>query len=360
MNRAYKSFAIQIILLSLIGCCSCSEFHNSESSSDNLPSTQSTLSSQTTFYSDSSVESIPSLTEPEVFVYETVPHKEAVLANVDEVYVYSAAEVEFGLGLSNPIITENILDNYGRLSGGEDGWLRECEKSDVLNQLDYLIPAANASDRVGWYEIWNLSYESFIKDSQKGEYVFDIDLVRYIMSLNGLRFWIDEIPYSFFESLFPEYIGLYNERAAKIRAGEIDEKDYNFVQIVCPETTFSSFVTKLHGSFKNAEKTYIDALNSDELRGLVFRQMLEYNSVRLRCLYASRFFSCGQIEIGKTSEGKYVAVPTKEQYEKLTKDLQSIPGCEGIDISKVETRDDLIRTGVDVERMDKIYAKVSA
>ena len=59
-------------------------------------------------------------------------------------------------------------------------------------------------------------------------------------------------------------------------------------------------------------------------------------------------------------KGKYVAVPTKGQYEKLTQDLQSIPGCEGIDISKVETRDDLIGTGVDVERMDKIYAKVSA
>ncbi len=356
MNKTYRMFSILFFIVSLMGCCACSAHHTVDSTSDSSFATESSVPTQITSHLD---ESTNTISEKNELVYETVPHENAVITRVEDIYLYSAAEVEFGLGLSNPIITENILINYGALSGEDDSFLKECEKNSVLDQVDYLIPAKNASDSIGWYEIWSLTYESFIKESQRGEYAFDIDLVRYIMAENGLRFWIDEIPYSLFESMFPEYIELYNERATMIRNGEIDESKYTFVQIVCPETTFSHFVSVLHCSFQNAENTYVDDLSLDELKGLVFRQMLEYNSIRMRCLYASRKFACGQIEIGRTSDGKYVATPTVDQYKKLMKDIHSIPRCESIDILNVETRDDIIEADIDIERIGKIYARVT-
>ena len=61
----------------------------------------------------------------------------------------------------------------------------------------------------------------------------------------------------------------------------------------------------------------------------------------------------------KNLRWKYVATPTVDQYKKLMKDIHSIPRCESIDILNVETRDDIIEADIDIERIGKIYARVT-
>ncbi|MBO4494240.1 MAG: hypothetical protein J5752_00110 [Clostridiales bacterium] len=365
MNRKEnikKRSYILLTLAVLIGISACSS--RQKTTTDDSSFFESESSSQTE-YSTTLEESISTTTTEvyessafEIIIDETVPHENPVIEKVEDVYIFAAPEVGFGLGLGNPVIADNAIDKYVTLSGKNDSWLQESAKTTILDHMDYLIPTENAYDRVGYYEIWKNTQDSFFEDSRRGIYAFDIDLIRYIMSRNNLRFWIDELPYSLFESMFPNFIELYSERAIQIKAGFISPEDCNFECIVCPETPFMYFVSNLHGSFKNADNSYIDEIAETELRGLIYRQMSTYNTQRMVYLLASRVYSCGQIDLGRTEDGKYVAVPTKEQYEKMMSDFHSIPGCETMDILKVETRDDLIAAGIDVDRYDKLFNKI--
>ena len=353
--------AMACITMVLISACSPSPDTEIESNSSETFISKTALSDDTDFVTEKTSLTVLESTETtyyEEMLGETVPHEGPFIDNVEDVYAYAAPEVQFGLGLGNPVITENVVEKYGSLTGKDDKWLRECEKDTVLDQIDYLISTESAEDAVGYCELWKLGYDSMISDAQNGEdCAFDIELIRYIMSENGLRFWIDEIPYSLFESMFPEYIELYCEREEKIRLGEIGEADWNFEQIVCSDEVFSYFIKDLKRSFKNATESYIQETSPKDLKSIIFRQMTQYNVSRMSCIYGSKLFSCGQIEIGKTLDGKYIAVPNKEQYDKLISDIHSIPRCENMDILTVETREDLIQSGIDVEKYEKIYNK---
>ena len=356
-----KCILIRILLASMTVFSACS-LHQESTSDSSLYESENASQSATM----QSKEEAPTTTMMEVsdssdyaiYTDMTVPHGDPVIEKVEDVYAYVASEVEFGLGLGNPAISDNVIEKYTQLSGKSDQWIQECERSNLLDCMDYLIPKENASDRVGYYEIWTITQNCFFSDTKNGDYAFDMDLIRYIMSQNNLRFWIDELPYSLFETMFPDYIKLYTERLQKIRTGSISRKDDDFESIVCSSDSFFYFVRNLHGSFKNADDSYFAEISENDLRGLIYRQMSTYNRERMVYLLASRNFSCKQIEIGRTPDGKYVAVPTKEQYEKVMGDFHGIPECENLDILKVETRDDLVDAGIDVDKYDKLFDRI--
>lgn len=175
-------------------------------------------------------------------------------------------------------------------------------------------------------------YDSLVYDNS----LFDIDFVRYICSENNLRLFVDEIPYEYFSDRFPEYIKLCNDG----RYNEIGVQYHN------------SFPDEVGYKTSLIDMDYSDSSKHDIEQISCFRHLGEFNYFRE--WFAATFPKeyGGAIANGKSVDGKYVWCLTEEQYNRAMEYIHKLPKCENVDILVPETREELIASGIDVEKYD--------
>lgn len=178
------------------------------------------------------------------------------------------------------------------------------------------------------------TYDSTFEETNN---VFDFDYVRYVLEENGLRLWTDEIPYDFFVEKFPDYVQEVSKGGAvdlSIRLS--DRYKHNFVN-----------------------EDYLNSSNREMIRLTSFLSLLQYNTHRDLLGKSFPKSKGGPINQGLSIDGKFVWVPTEKQYNAFQKDyVGKIPGCENIDILVPETREDLMASGINVEKYDEMCEKV--
>ena len=173
----------------------------------------------------------------------------------------------------------------------------------------------------------------------------DFDYVRYVLEENNLRMWIDEIPYEFFEEKFPDYVKICNQD----KFFDLDDQygDYFWTNGMS------------HGYNGSLALMQYDSNNIDKMKLATFIQLAHYNRTREAIATNisdndDKTTKYGYIETGVTRDGKYVWCPTKLQYRVVQNDVKRLPKCENVDILIPETREDLIASGIDVEKYDEM------
>lgn len=150
-------------------------------------------------------------------------------------------------------------------------------------------------------------------------YTCDVEAVRAVLISQGLRFGIDEIPASYIQERFPMFC--YDAMAFNRPNKAYDETD---IVTLDPATMTSIWdpETDLERDFK------------------LFKACLNYNFAR-SCYMYNNPYGTAPIQQGRdVATGMNVLVPTEAQVQELQEDINSIPGCENIDIFAPETPED--------------------
>ena len=153
----------------------------------------------------------------------------------------------------------------------------------------------------------------------KSLFTCDVEAVRAVLISQDLRFGIDEIPASYLQERFPMF---YYDAMAFNRSNKAIA-DSN-ITILDPETMTSIWdpESDLDRDFK------------------LFKACLNYNFIR-SCYMYNNPYGTAPIQQGRdVATGMNVLVPTETQVQELQEDINSIPGCENIDIFTPELPED--------------------
>lgn len=150
-------------------------------------------------------------------------------------------------------------------------------------------------------------------------YTCDVEAVRAILISQGLRFGIDEIPASYLQERFPMFFydamafGRSNKAVADSGIVTLD-----------PET-----MTSIWEPESDMERDF-----------RLFKACLGYNFARSCYIYNNPYGTAPIIQARDAATGMNVLVPTEDQVQELQEDINSIPGCENIDIFTPESPED--------------------
>ncbi len=243
------------------------------------------------------------------------------------------------------------LTPYGFISLGYDN----PTLLDVLRDL-YSDDSLTIED-VGFYQPYDLSDN----DPECPEYIIDaesvkyrlvhqsgiqFEIVRYFLAMNNLRMWIDEVPYSVFETFFPDYLQFYKDgdRNALFEEAFSQQDTLDLINMDPNngESLIDSFI-----SIKEAS-----AESQNVMRFCMFFWLMDYNECRydLSVTYSP---AMNFIPIAKSVEERYVLIPSTRALQRLQELTKSIPKCEALDITRPETYDDLVISGVNVDLIEK-------
>ncbi len=150
-------------------------------------------------------------------------------------------------------------------------------------------------------------------------YTCDVEGVRAILISQGLRFGIDEIPASYFQERFPMF---YYDAMVFNRPN----KAYDETDIV---TLDPATMTSIWDPETDLERDY-----------KLFKACLSYNLGRSCYMYNNPYGTAPVLQVRDAATGMNVLVPTEAQVQELQEDINSIPGCENIDIFAPETPED--------------------
>ena len=297
------------------GCSKTSE----TSEAAQLQTEQAETESQTT--SEITETTKPEPTGFEDYIDETVPNNKIPVKDIDVSSLLDSS-VWFsgvGLGYGNPRLLKCVRNFFSNQSlGTEDVQIYSSVDSDYDAEIRHVT-----SD--------------------------DFDYIRYVLEENGLRLFIDEIPYEFFAEKFPDYVDISNK-------DKFPDLDYEFYE-------YFFLNGKSNGYNGNLISMTCDSNNIDKIRLASFIILVRYNVSREAIATNisdndSKTTKYGYIETGLTPDGRYVWCPTKLQYRVVQNDVKRLPKCENVDILIPETREDLIASGVDVEKYDEMCEKV--
>lgn len=328
-----------ITALSLVGCEQVQSAIASKSAEiESIKSSQS-YDPQTTYIESTSQSSsdtslnvtisdsddvVPEPTGFEDYIDETIPHGKVI---TEDDYKNAAAynPYFFYNGIDNPLLLNSIREYYN-------------DDSITIDDVNYLCHL----DHQDSYKGYDGGFSGVIRGLEDG-HGFDMSFIRYVMSRNNLRFWIDEIPYSLISNLYPEYYEIFN----------FSLNDVPFYDLLQGNDKVNRFREAFE--YNESIENLLDYSECDDdlYTCITFDNIGIYNVERYRCI----FNSYELVKLGRNNEGRVVMIPTEIQYNKFNRAFQKIPGCENIDILKVETRDDLIESlGLEkVEMYDKVY-----
>lgn len=246
---------------------------------------------------------------------ETVPENEIDLAKVDmsQFSLGCAESGGYGLGRGNP----DLL-----------AFARRFFSNDTLEIND--IPYFYNPDE---------SYEGPFNGIQSA---LDLDYVRYVLEENGLRLWVDEIPYSYFEEKFPEYTD--------------DCRQKKFLDINVQYWDGFFYQADKYG-FDGKNLTTVDYTNgeyTDIIKLACFMNLYCYNDFREQIAATIQNNKVGIIQQGLTPDGKYVWCMTEEQHSSFSVRVHKMSKCENVDILIPESREELAASGIDVEKYDEM------
>lgn len=260
----------------------------------------------------------PEPTGFEDYIDETIPSKKLDFGNInfDDFFLQSYNVGSIFLGYDNPQLQQFVKDYFN---------------DDSLNTCDIPYYSYTGANFDG---IFNTFYETM-----------DLDYVRFVLEENDLRFLDDQISYEYLEEKFPQYISL-------CKAGGFSQLDNDFINIFVLEA-------QQNGYNGNLIEYYENSGDYDKTQLACFMQLAYYNYNRDR-LAANMpdkdddHIKYGFIETGETLDGEYVWCPTELQYRVVKNRVKHLSKCENINILVPETREDLIASGIDVEKYDKM------
>lgn len=270
-------------------------------------------------------------TIPDDSTMETMTHGEPITQ--DDYEAISSIAYAFYNGMDSPVLLDFIRYYYN-------------DDSLTIDDVDYLCHIGHInSDKPAGY---NSGFTDFVQSLVTPPVQLDINFIRYVYSRNSLRLWEDEFDDTLMNYLFPEYASMVdsNEKSAYMKLDDIrwskevrdfyegGSHDYSIASLYEYEANnnfgvFDFITYDMLGNFNNSKYTVV----------------LEDADI---------------VEIRRNGDGDIVVVPNEMQLNKYNNGFRSIPGCENIDISKVETRDDLIASmGIEtVELYDQVYDQI--
>ncbi len=301
MKRIVSFTLISALLISV---CSCS-VTGAEESNTEMVSVGTAVTELETTLTEIEVE-----TEP-VFTYETVEHtfpfSLSSMSNDEyQTLIGSILISDMGratmYGFDNPYSLEQLRNYVYEQTGVYDD-------SITLTDVNYF----SGSERIASYT------EDYFTNLYGREYCpyYYLEMVRAVLLTEGLRFGIDEIPYSYLERRFPQFMNedfygaplLVSDIDAYTRPIQVPISDY-------PE-----------------EYSHTYAFDRELLCSCLY-----YNNCRESYIYNNpRGAEVTQVRDELT--GRNILVPTESQYEQIMEDIQTLPHFENIDIYQVETRE---------------------
>lgn len=348
MKRRMKSLSV-IILACCIGV-SCVACNGSESK-------DSTTTAATTATEATTTTEITTSTTEETTTAEATSATSYV-ENIGEIYV---SDVKY---LSEKEYTEIST----RASNG--GWVKlGIDNPNNLEQArKYFEDDTLTLEDVGFFQCDMLSDSDYFSDalsSYEPNYVgacLSTDIVRYILALNGDRFFISQISYDFYARYFPDYVEKYKKNkdvkfVYKDPVLDTDALQWDEQDLTC--LYFQEFYNKFE---TKGEKALSDFLAKDKedpeahesVKLYLFWMLTKYNSAWFRAAtYYNR--SLNFMPIAKTTEGQYIVAPSKTPFNQLQKRVNQLSKCENLDITKPETYEDLINSGVNVDLIEKAF-----
>ena len=290
----------------LSGCCEKIEgnTNNHETTTESCDVIESSIISESSI---STQDSEVSESEYTGFTYETITHTSPFsgidMTSDDYTFLGRTAMsgdngMGFKYGFDNPYSLE-VLRNYVYEQTGV--YNEDITLSDVnyFYQMDASIyDWQNFSSCFSQYDLYP---------------AYSIEMLRAVLQTEGLRFGIDEIPYSFFERRFPQFI---NERF-----NGAPESDWENLSTPLP--------AEICGISLELPTTY--GYDFD-----LYATCLAYNQARYSYIYGNSA-STNIIQVRDELTGRNILVPTDSQYEQLMADINSLPNCENIDPYQVET-----------------------
>ena len=311
----------------LSSCANTSNDSKASSNSDTAPNTETTYSTEESS-SESSV--APETTKETRIGYfgEEVVVSNASSISIDDWYAIHnkcGLTLLLGIGFDNPKLLEVLRDYY---------------KDDDLTLSD-----------VNYMQVDELMLDGYSGDQfaeiNMGR-ILDLDFVRYILAENGLRLWVDEIPFAFFEENFPELVEKYNmcnlEDLFNMYNSYSDLWDFVASYDENHENAYSSFVSD--GDEKALEWHRIwlfEALKDYNIMRLVFTDDNTKDRIH------------GKIDIVETIDGKNVYDFDDSGYESLSRRTRELYHCENVIIGEVETLEQLKESGINVDLYQQVW-----
>lgn len=304
-NKLSVIVASAVVISTLASCMNANKIESQ---------TYETFPSSETIVSETSETSLDTTSTSETseietsYTFETAPHSNPLLdyamsnpsdyaLNAYTIVKPTDYKVDIKYGFDNPYCVAKLQEYVYKVTGVQDNSLS-------LSDVSYF------------------QYTSYFNNYTSATfadilYTCDVEGVRAILISQGLRFGVDEIPASYIQERFPMfyYDAMVFNRPNKAPA------DANITS-ADPATLSSIFET---GS--DLERDY-----------RLFCSCLEYNLGRSCYMYNNPYGTAPIQQVRDAATGKNILMPTEDQIQELQQDINSIPGCENIDIYTVEDR----------------------
>lgn len=227
-------------------------------------------------------------------------------------------EMGFYYGFDNPFTLEVLRNTVYRFTGA-------ANSDATLSDVDY-------------FQNNQLVIESYDGDRTFSDYMAEnmgsprrAEVVRAVLSTLGLRFGIDEIPASYLIERFPRF---YHDQ---------------FIGTFCFDFEFTIEIEDpcVDNETYDIDLGYYDSIRDiqdDNLMDMIlFNSCIAYNRWRTNCIYGHpyRGLCYGRIkQVREASTGRNVLVPSPEQALCIQADINSVQGCEDVDIFVEQTLED--------------------
>lgn len=304
---------------------SCSEEEIREYLSENsIPTNISEYTS-----TSETVESTTSTTE----IIETTNYNDYIASEIDlngvETGEYELAYSFAEHSMQDCVMTCDSYD-YCTIYHSALGYDNLFLKNNLINYANEISGVYDANIGIDNYRYFlyyrNIHYQAESSDSIYGDYMLteynvpQLRTARAVLAENNLRFFVDEIPSSYFYERFPEFMRIVDQ-------GNIV---WLFDEIV-------------NNNVHNINS--IDAIDEPYVRDLYeFWSCARYNTLRMNLIYGydvpNEDYSDDVRQVRDLRNNRHVLIPTEEQYNEIMENLHEVPTFENIDIYQVETREE--------------------
>ena len=304
-----------IMAVSMLPACSAKESQTEEASEP--PTTEAPTTIETT--------TVPETTETQD-PNETLPTTTKVPLSVIE---GDRGYFQYGfaiLGFDNPEIEQVLHELTGdeNLTFYDVGYLPEIAKREGYSGSLYSDYEKYRNDVFSSEEL-----ESGARNYPEG-------FLLYILKTMNRRYVVDEIPYSFFEEYYPDYLALctMTEDEDGLHPGYFNVQFGEYRQDLekrASEAPFSNPENWPLMIFDDMETT-IRNVSSDEVlreyeRYFLFEELIRYNSYRIGMLYGSP----KTVQQGRTIDGRNALTLSNSKIEIILTDAHRVPALRGIE-----------------------------
>ena len=330
-----------MMAVSLLPSCSVKE------SQTTTPSESVTTEAPTT----SETTTVPETTETQD-LNETLPTTTKVPLDVIEgdkgYFTFGFAD----LGFDNPEI-EKVL--------------RELTGDENITFYDVGYLPAIAKRKIWGEELIYANYDKHrndlcsIEELENGARNYPEGFILYVLKSLNRRYVVDEIPYSFFEEYYPDYLAMCTmyEDENGLRAGSMNPQFSEYVADLekrASEAPFSNPENWPVLMFDDMEAT-IRNISSDEVfreyeRYCLFYELTQYNSYRIGMLYGSP----KTVQQGRTIDGRNALTLVNSKIEIILYDAHRVPALRGIEDLYTPIDSEILKAGgIDEEGYAKLF-----